>query len=87
MAVSSQLPTYEGVSRLSKHFDLQTSSILRGRNEEHIKRCDLVHKQLLEKSGMEPYGKSFCENKISEMGSYLKISLDETNVENKCEYT
>ena len=36
---------------------------------------------------MEPYGKSFCENKISDMGSYLKISLDETNVENKCEYT
>ena len=30
-------------------------------NEEHIKRCDLVHKQLPEISGMEPFGKSFGE--------------------------
>ena len=52
-----------------------------------MKRCDLVHKQLLENSGMEPFGKSFCENKLSEMDSYLKISLDETNVEYKYKYT
>ena len=32
---------------------------------------------------MEPFGKSFCGNKLSEMGSFLKISLDETNVEYK----